>query len=112
MMNPETQNNIKEITQAARNNSLLRIVRYTAMRLVTLFITVMVGIFLTIMIANMGGYVDNIMRAQVREKVINSYQNNKSFQMMGTGDRKALIDAQCSQEENRLGLNTPFVIRS
>jgi len=107
-----TKNNIKKIAQTARNNSLLRITRYTAMRLVTLFLTVMVGIFLTIMIANMGGYVDDIMRAQVREKIISSYQNNKSFQLMGTEDRKALIDAQCAQEENRLGLNTPFVIRS
>jgi peptide/nickel transport system permease protein len=111
-MSAESQIDSSNISKKARTSTLLRVTRYTGLRLVTLFLTVMVGIYLTIMIANMGGYVDNIMRAQVREKVIGTYQNNKSFQLMSTEDRRALIDSQCALEEERLGLNTPFVIRS
>ena len=44
------------------NSTFMRLVRYTALRLVTLAITVTVAVYLTILIANMGGYVDTIMR--------------------------------------------------
>ena len=44
-----------------------RVGRYTLTRLVVLFFTMVVGIYLTILIANMGGYVDTIMKAEIRE---------------------------------------------
>jgi peptide/nickel transport system permease protein len=111
-MTVETQTDTKQIKRVASRNTFIRITRYTGMRLVTLFFTVLVGIYLTIMIANMGGYVDNIMRAQIREKVTTQLINNKSFQLMNTDDRRALVNGQIAREEERLGLNTPFVIRS
>lgn len=108
----ETRSLQKPLEKTKRASTFLRVIRYTLQRLVTLFITVVAGIFLTIMIANMGGYVDTIMRAQIREKVITAYQNNKSFQLMSTEERRELVDATCATEEERLGLNTPFVVRS
>ena len=44
------------------NSTFMRVIKYSAVRLVTLFVTVVIGVYLTIMIANMGGYVDQILR--------------------------------------------------
>ncbi len=47
----------KVITKKAQHEStFLRVSRYVLVRLLTLFVTVVIGIYLTIMIANMGGY--------------------------------------------------------
>ena len=93
-------------------NTLTRVLTYVGTRLVTLFLTVIVGIFLTIMIANMGGYVDNIMRAKIREQVLTQLVSNVGYRLMGTDDRKTMVDEAVAIEEQRVGLNTPFVIRS
>src|SRR3989449_4066360 len=50
-------------------DTLVRVVSYSATRLVALFFTAVVGIFVTILVANMGGYVDEIKRAEIRETV-------------------------------------------
>jgi peptide/nickel transport system permease protein len=112
-MTAETQTiSNKNIRADARNSTFKRIARYVGLRILTLLLTVMAGIYLTILIANMGGYVDNIMRSQIRENVVQKMLYNKSFQMLNTEERKSLIDAKCALEEKRLGLNTPFIIRS
>ena len=41
--------------------SLIRVLRFVLVRLLTLFATVVIGIYLTIVIANMCGHVDRIM---------------------------------------------------
>ena len=49
----------KAVVKKVRHEStFMRVFRYVAVRLLTLFVTVVIGIYLTIMIANMGGYVD------------------------------------------------------
>lgn len=93
-------------------STITRVFSYVGTRLVTLFLTVIVGIYLTIMIANMGGYVDNIMRAKIREQVLTQLVSNVGYRLMGTEDRKAMVDDAVAIEEQRIGLNTPFIIRS
>lgn len=107
----------EQATSNMRNKSLFRntftrVLSYIGTRLITLFITVVIGIFLTILIANMGGYVDNIMRANIREKVIAQMSTNVGFKLMGSQERKTMVDDLVSQEEERLGLNTPFITRT
>ena len=45
----------------------VRVLQYSGVRLITLFVTIVIAVYLTIMIANMGGHVDNIMRSEIRE---------------------------------------------
>jgi peptide/nickel transport system permease protein len=96
----------------ASTSTFGRVGRYTLTRLVTLFFTMVVGVYLTIMIANMGGYVDTIMKNQIRDSVTTSFMSNKAYQRMNTTERSKLLEATITLEENRLGLNTPFMIRS
>ena len=48
--------------RSSRLRDLRRILAFTVLRLTGLFVTVIVGVYLTILIANMGGWVDKIQR--------------------------------------------------
>jgi len=95
-----------------RNSTFLRISRYVVVRLLTLFATVVVGVYLTIMIANMGGYVDQIMRNEVRDTITQRIALNPAMQKLDPAVRKQLIEDTIAQEEKRLGLNVPLVVRN
>jgi len=77
-----------------------------------LFLTVAVGIYLTIMIANMGGYVDQIMRSEIRESTIAFVAGNPAYRDLSPDERKKIADELIALEEDRLDLNTPVAIRS
>ncbi len=98
--------------QKPSTGTFQRVARYTAVRTVTLFLTVVVAIYLTIMVANMGGYVDQIMKADVEEHVNAMVASNRSVQTMSPDVRKKLIEEQIALEDQRLGLNTPVAIRN
>jgi len=89
-----------------------RVVRYVAVRILTLFVTVIVGVYLTVMIANMGGYVDNIQRAQIREEIQQQALNNPSFKSMSLEDKNRRMEELIALREKRVGLDQPFAIRS
>ncbi len=95
-----------------RNSTFLRVSRYVVVRLLTLFVTVVVGVYLTIMIANMGGYVDQIMRNEVRDTITQRIALNPAMQKLDPAVRKQLIEDTIAQEEKRLGLNVPLVVRN
>jgi len=100
------------VKKSSRDSTFLRVSRYIVVRLLTLFVTVVIGVYLTILIANMGGFVDNIMRAEVRDRVTQSIINSPSARNMDTEVRKKLIQDTIASEEQRLGLNVPIAIRN
>jgi len=100
------------IKKPASNSTFVRVVRYSVVRLLTLFVTVVIGVYLTIMIANMGGYVDTIMRNDIRDRVTQQFAANRATQNMDPATRKKLIADQIALEEKRQGLNTPVAVRN
>ena len=90
----------------------LRFVRYLSLRVLTLFTTVVIGVYLTILIANMGGYVDQIVKGQIRDTVTQSVANNPAYRNLDPDARRVLIDEQIVLEERRRGLDTPIAIRN
>jgi peptide/nickel transport system permease protein len=107
---PPTENTVPGRT--ARDSTFLRVSRYVVLRLITLFATVVVGVYLTIMIANMGGYVDRIMRGEIRDRVTQSIAMNPTFQQMDPDVRQNLIRERIAAEEERIGLNVPLAVRN
>lgn len=100
------------VKKSLRDSTFLRVSRYITVRLVTLFITVVIGIYLTIMIANMGGFVDRIIKGEIRDRVTQSFLVNPAYKQMDPETRKNLMQEQIAQEEERRGLNTPIAIRN
>jgi peptide/nickel transport system permease protein len=110
--NVSTETDIEDVNKKAAANSIQRIARFTLVRLVSLVITVIIGVYLTILIANMGGKVDEIMQGEIRERITLTVTMNPANQNLSTEVRNRLIQAEIANEEKRLGLNQPFVIRS
>jgi peptide/nickel transport system permease protein len=100
------------VKKSSRDSTFLRVSRYFVVRLLTLFVTVVIAIYLTILIANMGGFVDNIMKGEIRDRVTQSIINSPSAQSMDPEVRKKLIQDTIASEEERLGLNVPIAIRN
>jgi peptide/nickel transport system permease protein len=98
--------------KTSHTSTLARVSRYVVMRLLVLFATVVIGVYLTIMIANMGGYVDRIMKTEIRDRITQRIGNNPAMQQMAPEVRKKLIEETIAQEEERLGLNIPLAIRN
>src|ERR1044071_5948723 len=105
-----TENMIVKKTR--RESTFLRVSRYVVARLLTLFATVVIGIYLTIMIANMGGYVDRIMKNEIRDRVTQAIVGNPATQKMDQAVRKKLVEETISREEQRLGLDIPIAVRN
>jgi peptide/nickel transport system permease protein len=95
-----------------RSSAFVRVSRFFLVRLLTLFATVVVGVYLTIMIANMGGYVDQIMRGQIRDSVTQRIGLNPAVQKMDPEVRRKLIEDSIALEEKRMGLDVPIAIRN
>src|SRR6185295_2139560 len=93
------------VKKSRRDSTFMRVSRYVALRLLTLFVTVVIGIYLTILIANMGGYVDRIMRGEIRDSVTGSIVGNAAFVKMDPATRQKLIEDRIAAEEERIGLN-------
>ncbi len=94
------------------NSGFARMLRYVLVRVSTLFITVVVGIYLTILIANMGGFVDQIIRGEIRDGITQSIAANPAYQQLDTDQRKTLIEERIALEEKRRGLDTPIAVRN
>jgi len=94
------------------NSAFLRVARYSLLRLVSMFFTVIVGVYLTILIANMGGYVDTIMRNEIRDTTTQAILANPNYRLLSTEAKNDLIMTKIANEERRLGLDQPFAVRS
>lgn len=96
----------------ARKGNLLRLVRYFLLRGLALGAAIVVGIYLTVFIANMGGYVDRIREAEIREKVGMQVLGDPAFQQLPPSEQRKIIEQRVELERERLGLNRPFLLRS
>lgn len=101
----------ERIKKPASTSTFVRVARYTAIRLLTLFVTVVIGIYLTILIANMGGYVDQIMKGEIRDRIQTTFAASPSFQKLSPEARKKLMEESIALEEKRLGLDIPVAVR-
>ena len=89
-----------------------RVARYTLVKVVSLMVTITIGVYLTILIANMGGEVDNIRRGAIRENVALAVSMDQDMRRMPAAERTRIINERVRIEEERLGMDRPFILRS
>jgi peptide/nickel transport system permease protein len=77
-----------------------------------MLVTVVIAVFLTILIANMGGYVDQIQRGMIREDVSQAANQNRSLRGVSAQVRTAWIQEQVRLREKQQGLDKPFAVRA
>jgi len=93
-------------------SNLGRVLRYTLVRGLTLLATVVVAVYLTILIANGGGYVDQMRISQVREQVITQMGADPMMAQLTVQQRKELEEERIRVRIEQLGLDRPFMVRS
>ena len=94
------------------SDTSIRVARYALQRAAALLITVVVGVYLAVIITNMGGHVDNIRIAQAREAAGTRVRSNPELQALPSSELSNFIEQQVELEKRRLGLDNPFIWRS
>jgi peptide/nickel transport system permease protein len=93
-------------------DTVARLGKYVIFRGTALFLTVVIGVYLTVLIANMGGYLDTIRIAQIREQVGAIVLNDATLQTLPPSELRKYIDDLVVLEMQRLRLDQPFFVRS
>jgi peptide/nickel transport system permease protein len=93
-------------------STFVRVARYSGVRLVTLFITVAFAIYLTIMVANMGGYVDTMMRNEIEERITMQVAAGQAYKNLTTEAKRDLARQMIDMEIKRLHLDQPLAVRT
>ncbi|HEU68844.1 MAG TPA: ABC transporter permease [Candidatus Acetothermia bacterium] len=86
--------------------------RYTIVKVLMLGIAVIVALYLTILIVNMGGKLDDVRRSEIKYEVTLRVNANPETQLMPPSEVNKMIDRLCELEYRRLGLDRPFFVRS
>ncbi len=90
-------------------HTLWRASRYVSSRLVILLITAVVSVWVTIIAANLGGYVDEIQRRQIEEAISMSTRPDPD---QTPEERIATLRANIEAAQDAAGLNDPFLLRT
>ena len=91
--------------------TLSRVFQYSFVRILTVLITVGVGLYLTLMIINLGGYVDDVMKGQISEMILGIGLAGYFDDMAPDERSEAAAQLQWTMEE-QYGLHEPFAIRT
>ena len=91
---------------------LLNFVKFLARRSLTLFITVVIATYITIIIANMGGFVDEIVKSEALFRIGQSIRQNPAYKNLNQSEIERIIQEQYELEIKRIGLDKPFLYRS
>jgi len=91
--------------------SLGRVLRYSSVRILSILLTIGLGLYLTLLIINLGGFVDEIMRGQIAERILGLGMSG-AFDDIPEEDRDEAVARIESRMEEAMGLNEPLPIRT
>jgi peptide/nickel transport system permease protein len=89
-----------------------RMGRYTLFKLVLLLLAVVVAVYLTVIIANMGGELDKVKRAQIRADVALMVYMDEANKLLPADVLRQMVDEISELKYREQGLDQPFVSRS
>ena len=85
-----------------------RLGKFALMRAVLLFLAVIVAVYLTVIIANLGGKLDDTRKAQIRLEMGQLAFGNPEFQGLPPEVVEEMFDEMAEREFLRLGMDRPF----
>ncbi|MEM1680333.1 MAG: ABC transporter permease [Sulfolobales archaeon] len=95
-----------------RKSSVIKIGRYVGFRAITVAVAIVVAVYLTIVIANAGGYVDEIIISELRFKVYEDVRTNPAYRGYTPEEIKRIAEERIELEIKKMGLDQHFMIRS
>lgn len=91
--------------------TLWRILRYSGFKIISVILTVGLSMYLLLMILNLGGYVDEMMRGQIAE-TLGGMAMGGAFDGMEEEERDQYVEQLRFQMEEAMGLHQPLAIRT
>jgi len=85
-----------------------RLGKFTLIRAVLLFLAVIVAVYLTVIIANLGGELDDIRKAQIRFDIGSAAFGNPDLRGLPPEVVAEMLDELAEREFHRLGMDRPF----
>ncbi|MDJ0270820.1 MAG: ABC transporter permease [Aigarchaeota archaeon] len=86
--------------------------RYMIKRIAILSLTLVLAIYATVVIANMGGYVDKLLKDQIKFEIVQKLNRDPMFAVLSNEEKERLIAVQFNARIKAAGLDQPFPIRS
>ncbi len=86
--------------------------RYLVKRGVFLVVTLILAVYLVVVIANFGGYVDNLLRGQIRFNVSQQLRADPEFGRLSQEDQDRIFNETVARLVEARGLNEPFLPKS
>ncbi len=94
------------------SHNLIHLTKYIIVRLMTLSSMVIISVFLTTIIANMGGYVDDVIRADVTFTLGLAMRDDEYANSLEPEQREQYILETLEAIFDARGLNQPFLLRT
>ena len=88
-----------------------RFIRYSTARLVTMCIMITISVFLTIIVANLGGYLDKVVSANIDESIGVMVWSGWLKEVTNQAERFEIIEQTRAAMQESAGLNSPFLVR-
>ena len=85
---------------------------FIAKRALILTLTLMFSVYMTVVIANFGGYVDKLLRDQITFDVTTALSRDPNFAKLSQEERQKLIEQRIEARIRAAGLDKPFLERS
>ena len=81
-------------------------------RAIVLYVILAISIYLTIIIANMGGLIDQYIESQLVLEITYSVKRNPEYRDLPPSEVEKIINQMIEIEKRRRGLDKPFLVRS
>ncbi len=88
------------------------LVRHLAKRGVLLIITIVFAIYLTVLIANGGGYIDDLLKAQIGFDLRTQLNNDRAYRLLPPAEQARIYNETYAARVEARGLNRPFLERT
>jgi peptide/nickel transport system permease protein len=85
-----------------------RLGRFTLVRAVFLICAIIIAVYITVIVANMGGELDKIRTSEIREQVAMQVYMNPSYRGLPPDQLQKLVDGLVQTQIKRLGMDQPF----
>jgi peptide/nickel transport system permease protein len=86
--------------------------KFVGKRTILLLISLVAAIYISILLANLGGIIDEMVKADLIMSITMNVKNNPAYQGLTASERQKIIDSLYQSALEAKGLNTPFLVRS
>lgn len=101
---------LEQLAKQERNRGLIGFGRYALRRLLTIAFMVVCATFITIFVANLGGYVDTIVEGRIQMSVA-FMSIEGAFDGLDAEEREQQYEETVARMRAQAGLDTPFLVR-